>query len=214
MSIYTRNPYYAARAVQHIRGVLTADRRGEAAGAFAFFKEHGGIRFVIQAGDGTPLPDDVASRLTTEIEQPPPPALGNGRYNLVGGPLSRALRWLPDGNAAVIPGAMSPRNTDTAAACASRPCPAESPPRADPARIQVADVSLATPPYNRNRPVCGRFRYWLHEAQAARYRLRFLAPAFSPRYEQARPRRALSRDTGGVWHYVPDHNVEALHGES
>jgi len=84
MSIFTQNPYYCARAVQHVRNVITADRKGDTGKALSFFKEHGGIRFFVQAGDGTELPRDIVDALNINIEPPPPPALGNGRYQKAG----------------------------------------------------------------------------------------------------------------------------------
>lgn len=83
MSLFTRNVCHASSILKHARDVLTQDRKthGEVA---EFFKAHGGLRLVVRAGDGTELPEGIATALTKSVEPRKPPALGNGRYQRAG----------------------------------------------------------------------------------------------------------------------------------
>ena len=78
-------PYFANRAIEHIsanvqHGRKKKDRDGS---PYEFFGVHG-IQIAVSSSDGTPIPAHIIERMTKQVEVPPPPAKGNGKYQRTG----------------------------------------------------------------------------------------------------------------------------------
>lgn len=78
-------PYFANRALEHIgvqvqHGRKKKDRAGS---PYEFFGAHG-IKVIVSSSDGIPIPEHIIESMTKQVEVPPPPAKGNGKYQRTG----------------------------------------------------------------------------------------------------------------------------------
>lgn len=84
-SVTCSKVYFANRAFDHIGKVLQEGRKMalREGSAYEFFTKHGLVVSVATI-DGAPVPEEIAVKLCTDVQMPPPPAAGKGKYQKTG----------------------------------------------------------------------------------------------------------------------------------